>query len=307
LALVVVLAVVGYLDPPSSIFFVTFKCSSGDSFPYCVFGDAQALAGLVAVHGFWSVVVFGLWCSGRCHAGILVRLSFGRYRNGIARNWGKSVPGLILVGAGNKSKLYRVMTQQVPRKLIQTRVLTSCPLCGFRQRLERLTGGEYHVTDLGDLLPLEVAAIYAEKRAHGLVCEFRDLRLKPGQRAAMLEALAAKVLPLVRLLSVEVPEFREALEAEEFMITLGVMPLEDSLPLKNFSVPLKLPMSRDVPEPRLSMPLKLPMAQDVPESWLKVNEWQTEKSPMSLTTEMPPLELPMTGVPKVKRHRRGST
>jgi len=122
----------------------------------------------------------------------------------------------------------------------------------------------------------------------------------------MLEALAAKMLPLVRMLSVEVPEFREALEAEEFTITLGAMPLEDSLPLKNLPMPLKLPMSRDVPEPRLPMPLKLPMAQDVPESWLKVNEWQTEKSPMSLTTEIPPLELPMTGVPKVKRHRRGS-
>jgi len=202
-----------------------------------------------------------------------------------------------------------VTTQQVLRKLVQTRVLTNCPLCGFRQRLERLTGGEYQVTDLGDLLPLEVAAIYAEKRAHGLVCEFRDLRLKPGQRAAMLEALAAKMLPLVRMLSVEVPEFREALEAEEFTITLRAMPLEDSLPLENLPMPLKLPMSRDVPEPRLSMPLKLPMSRDVPEPRLEVDEWQTEKSPMSLTTETT-LELPMTGVvPKVvvKHDRRGST
>jgi len=210
--------------------------------------------------------------------------------------------------SGIKSKLYRVTTQkQVSRKLIQTRVLTNCPLCGFRQRLERLTGGEYHVTDPGDLLPLEVGAIYAEKRAHGLVYEAKELRLKPGQRQAMLEALAAKMLPLVQYLSVQVPEFREALEAEEFTITLGAMPLKDSLPLKNLPMPLKLPMSRDVPEPHLPMPLKLPMAQDVPESWLKVNEWQTEKSPMSLTTEMP-LELPMTGVSKVvKHHRRGST
>jgi len=206
----------------------------------------------------------------------------------------KLVPGLILVGPGGRSKLYRVTTPKpkVPRKLVQTRLLTNCPLCGFKQRLERLTGGEYHVTDPGDLLPLEVGAIYAEKRAHGLVYEARELRLKPGQRQEMLEALAAKMLPLVRLLSVEVPEFREALEAEEFTITLGAMPLKDSLPLKKFPMPLKLPMSRDVPE-----------------GWLEVNEWQSEKIPMSLTTEMP-LELPkMTGLPKVavKRHRRDST
>jgi len=199
------------------------------------------------------------------------------------------------------------MTTSTGKRLVQTRVLTNCPLCGFRQRLERLTGGDYQVTDPGDLLPLEVAAVYAHKRAHGLCCELLPLKLKPGQRSAMLEALAAKMLPLVRLLSVEVPEFREALEAEEFTVTLGVMPLEDSLPLKNLPMPLKLPMSRDVPEPWLSMSLKLLMAQDVPESWLKVNEWQTEKSPMPLATEMS-LKLPMTGVPKVvKHHRRGST
>jgi len=135
----------------------------------------------------------------------------------------KSVPGLILVGVGNKSKLYRVTTPKpkVPRKLVQTRVLTNCPLCGFKQRLERLTGGEYHVTDPGDLLPLEVGAIYAEKRAHGLVYEAKELRLKPGQRAEMLEALAAKVLPFIQYLQFEVPAFREALEAREFAVSVG--------------------------------------------------------------------------------------
>jgi len=199
------------------------------------------------------------------------------------------------------------MAVELKERMVQARVLTNCPLCGFRQRLDRLTGAEYQVTDLGDLLPLEVAAVFAGKGRGTLHTELLPLKLKPGQRQAMLEALAAKMLPLVRLLSVEVPEFREALEAEEFTITLGAMPLEDSLPLKNLPMPLKLPMSRDVPKPHLSMPLKLPMAPDVPESWLKVNEWQTAKSPMSLTIEMPPLELPMTGVPKVKRHRRDST
>jgi len=135
--------------------------------------------------------------------------------------WLKLVPGVILVGPGERSKLYRVTAPKVPRKLVQTRVLTNCPLCGFRQRLERLTGGEYHVTDPGDLLPLEVAAIYAEKRASGLVCEFRELRLKPGQRVEMLEALAAKLLPIVQCLQFEVPAFREALEAREFAVSVG--------------------------------------------------------------------------------------
>jgi len=184
------------------------------------------------------------------------------------------------------------MAVELKERMVQARVLTNCPLCGFRQRLDRLTGAEYQVTDLGDLLPLEVAAVFAGKGRGSLHTELLPLKLKPGQRQAMLEALAGKMLPLVRLLSVEVPEFREALEAEEFTVTLGAMPLEDLLPLKKFPMPLKLPMVRDVPE-----------------GWLEVNEWQTGKSPMSLTTEMP-LELPkMTGVPKVavKRHRRGST
>jgi len=190
------------------------------------------------------------------------------------------------------------MAVELKERMVQTRVLTNCPLCGFRQRLDRLTGAEYQVTDSGDLLPLEVAAVFAGKGRGTLHTELLPLNLKPGQRQAMLEALAAKMLPLVRLLSVEVPEFREALEAEEFTITLRAMPLEDPLPLENLPMPLKLPMSRDVPEHWL---------RDVPEHWLEVNEeeWQSEKSPMSLTTEMS-LELPMTEVP-VKHHRRGST
>jgi len=115
-----------------------------------------------------------------------------------------------------------VTTQkQVPRKLIQTRVLTNCPLCGFKQRLERLTGGEYQITDPGDFLPLEVGAIYAEKRAHGLVYEARELRLKPGQRTEILEALAAKMLPFIQYLQFEVPGFREALESREFAVSVG--------------------------------------------------------------------------------------
>jgi len=211
-------------------------------------------------------------------------------------------------GSQEKLTIAIAMAVELKERMVQARVLTNCPLCGFRQRLDRLTGAEYQVTDLGDLLLLDVAAVFAGKGRGTLHTELLPLKLKPGQRQAMLEALAAKMLPLVRLLSVEVPEFREALEAEEVTVTLRAMPLEDSLPLEKLPMPLKLPMSRDVPESRLPMPLKLPMSRDVPEPRLEVDEWQTEKSPMSLTTETA-LELPMTGVvPKVVKHdRRGST
>jgi len=112
------------------------------------------------------------------------------------------------------------MTTSTGKRLVQTRVLTNCPLCGFRQRLERLTGGDYQVTDPGDFLPLEVAAVYAHKRAHGLCCELLPLKVKPEQRQEMLEALAAKMLPLVQYLSVQVPEFGEALAVRELTVTV---------------------------------------------------------------------------------------
>jgi len=107
-----------------------------------------------------------------------------------------------------------------PKRLVQTRVLTNCPLCGFRQRIERLTGGAYQVTDPGDLLPLEVAAVYAHKREHGLCCEILPLNVKPEQRQEMLEALAVKMLPLVQYLLVQVPEFGEALATPELTVTV---------------------------------------------------------------------------------------
>jgi len=105
-------------------------------------------------------------------------------------------------------------------KLVQTRVLTNCPLCGFRQRLDLLTGADYQVTDPGDLLPLEVAAVYASKRKASLHTELLPLKVKPEQRQAMLEALAAKMLPLVQYLSVQVPEFGKALATPELTVTV---------------------------------------------------------------------------------------
>jgi len=105
-------------------------------------------------------------------------------------------------------------------KLVQTRVLTNCPLCGFRQRLDLLTGADYQVTDPGDLLPLEVAAVYASKRKASLHTELVPLKVKPEQRQVMLEALAAKMLPLVQYLSVQVPEFGEALATPELTVTV---------------------------------------------------------------------------------------
>jgi len=49
------------------------------------------------------------------------------------------------------------------------RVITNCPLCGFRQRIDRLTGLEFQVTDMEhDLLPLEAKLVYADKGRRGL-------------------------------------------------------------------------------------------------------------------------------------------
>ena len=87
---------------------------------------------------------------------------------------------------------------EIPRRLVQSRVLTDCPLCGFRQRIDRLTGLEFQVVDMeNDLLSLEVAGVYAYMRPHGLHCELRPINLKLEARQEMLFALAAKMLPIV--------------------------------------------------------------------------------------------------------------
>ena len=53
--------------------------------------------------------------------------------------------------------------------LATARVITNCPLCGFRQRIDRLTGLEFQVKDMvNDLLPLEAQFVYADKGRKGL-------------------------------------------------------------------------------------------------------------------------------------------
>ena len=98
-------------------------------------------------------------------------------------------------------------------RLVQSRVLTNCPLCGFRQRIDRLTGLEFQVEDMEDLLPLEVAAVYYQKGRYPgpLHCELLPINLKPEIRQEMLFALAVKMLPIVLYLQGIVPEFREAI------------------------------------------------------------------------------------------------
>ena len=90
-------------------------------------------------------------------------------------------------------------------------VITNCPLCGFRQRVDRLTGLEFQVTDMEhDLLPLEAQLVYADKGRKGLRAVKQPVSLPAGMEQEMLYALAAKILPLVRYLQVKVPEFRES-------------------------------------------------------------------------------------------------
>ena len=95
--------------------------------------------------------------------------------------------------------------------LTTARVITNCPLCGFRQRIDRLTGLEFQVTDMEhDLLPLEAQLVYADKGRKGLRAVKQPVSLPEGMEQEMLYALAAKILPLVRYLQVKVPEFRES-------------------------------------------------------------------------------------------------
>ena len=95
--------------------------------------------------------------------------------------------------------------------LTTARVITNCPVCGFRQRVDRLTGLEFQVTDMEhDLLPLEAQLVYADKGRKGLRAVKQPVSLPEGMEQEMLYALAAKMLPLVRYLQVRVPEFRES-------------------------------------------------------------------------------------------------
>ena len=95
--------------------------------------------------------------------------------------------------------------------LTTARVITNCPLCGFRQRVDRLTGLEFQVMDMEhDLLPLEAQLVYADKGRKGLRAVKQPVALPDCMEQEMLYALAAKILPLVRYLQVKVPEFRES-------------------------------------------------------------------------------------------------
>ena len=95
--------------------------------------------------------------------------------------------------------------------LTTSRVITNCPLCGFRQRIDRLTGLEFQVKDMEkDLLPLELHRVYADKGRKGLRSVKEPLPLPEDMEEEMLHALAAKMLPLVQYLQERLPEFREA-------------------------------------------------------------------------------------------------
>jgi len=95
--------------------------------------------------------------------------------------------------------------------LTTARVMTNCPLCGFRQRIDRLTGLEFQVKDMeNDLLPLESILIYADKGRKGLRSVKQPVSLSASQEQEVLYALAAKMLPLVQYLQSKVPDFREA-------------------------------------------------------------------------------------------------
>ena len=140
--------------------------------------------------------------------------------------------------------------------LTTARVITNCPVCGFRQRVDRLTGLEFQVTDMEhDLLPLEAQLVYADKGRKGLRAVKQPVLLPAGMEQEMLYALAAKMLPLVRYLQVRVPEFRESTTE-----ILEVVVLDQGV-------------KRDV-ERRMALDIGVKFESEVDDSWLNVKtEW----------------------------------
>ena len=140
--------------------------------------------------------------------------------------------------------------------LTTARVMTNCPVCGFRQRIDRLTGLEFQVKDMeNDLLPLEAQFVYADKGRKGLRAVKQAVSLPASLEQEMLYALAAKMLPLVRYLQVRVPEFRESTTE-----ILEVVVLDQGV-------------KRDV-ERRMALDIGVRFESEVDDSWLNVKtEW----------------------------------
>ena len=140
--------------------------------------------------------------------------------------------------------------------LTTARVITNCPLCGFRQRIDRLTGLEFQVKDMkNDLLPLEAQFVYADKGRKGLRAVKQAVSLPASLEQEMLYALAAKMLPLVQYLQVRVPEFRESTTE-----LLEVVVLDQGV-------------KRDV-ERRMALDVGVRFESEVDESWQNVKtEW----------------------------------
>ena len=140
--------------------------------------------------------------------------------------------------------------------LTTARVMTNCPVCGFRQRIDRLTGLEFQVKDMvNDLLPLEALLVYSDKGVKGLRAVKQAVSLPASLEQEMLYALAAKMLPLVRYLQVRVPEFRESTTER-----LEVVVLDQGV-------------KRDV-ERRMALDVPVKFDSEVDESWLNVKtEW----------------------------------
>ena len=140
--------------------------------------------------------------------------------------------------------------------LTTARVMTNCPVCGFRQRIDRLTGLEFQVKDMvNDLLPLEAQFVYADKGRKGLRAVKQSVSLPASLEQEMLYALAAKMLPLVRYLQVRVPEFRESTTE-----ILEVVVLDQGV-------------KRDV-ERRMALDIGVKFESEVDDSWLNVKtEW----------------------------------
>jgi len=187
--------------------------------------------------------------------------------------------------------------------------MTNCPLCGFRQRIDRLTGLEFQVKDMErDLLPLEALLVYSDKGVGVFRAEKHPVSLPPEVEQEMLYALAAKLLPLVRHLQLKVPEFREATTD-----VLEVMIVFDQVVEQDIYWPIGLDsgagfdsgvgfdggagfdsgvrFDREVDEAWLNVKLGLDAPLILPESWKHrksgIKSWKKSSEPFSPKREWP--------------------
>lgn len=165
-------------------------------------------------------------------------------------------------------------------KVIQARVMTSCPLCNFRQRVDRLTGLETKVKGRGSVLDVDVNVVTVTKGQWGMKAERRPVKMTKVLARSLDYSLAAKLLPLVARLRERVPEFDLALKDEIRHVVVVEKDLDVEIEKFARGVVLARPVEReqlvpvsrsvewqtDVQSPLVSEPMPVETSRNVPVS-----------------------------------------